>query len=376
MVEGLKLFIVVNVDWFFLSHRLPIALRAKELGYDVTIMAMEEENMGDDIRAHGLKFIALPTTRGGKNPFKEINVLRFMHKVYKREKPDIVHHVTLKPVLYGSIAAKMLGVPKVINAISGMGSTFINANKLSPIYHLIRNMYRLAFSNKNVRVIVQNEDDQKAAPKLGKLNKDQIFLIKGSGVDVSKFAYVPEPEDGPVKLVLLARLLYDKGVGEYVAAAERLKKKYGDGVHFILGGKLDPHNATGIPEEKLKQWTEEGNVEWIGYFKDVKGLYERSHIAVLPSYREGLPKALIEGMAIGRPVVTTDVPGCRVVVKHLETGFLVKVQDVESLHDAMDQLIADKNLRVTMGEKGRTFVEEEFSLKMVVEKTMDIYLNS
>jgi len=376
LIKGLKLFIVVNVDWFFLSHRLPIALRAKELGYDVTIMAMEEENMGDDIRAHGLKFIPLPTTRGGKNILKEVNVLRFMNKIYKEHKPEIVHHVTLKPVLYGSIAAKWQKIPKVINAISGMGSTFINANKLSPIYHMVKSLYKLAFSNKNVRVIVQNEDDQKAAPQLGKLEPHQIHLIKGSGVDVTKFVHVPEPEEGPIKLVLLARLLYDKGIGEYVEAAERLKKKYGDKVHFILGGKLDPHNSTGIPEAKLKQWTEEGNIEWIGYTKDVKGLYEKSHIAVLPSYREGLPKALLEGMAIGRPVVTTDVPGCRVVVKHLETGFLVKVQDVDTLHDAMDQLIADKNLRVEMGLKGRAFVEEEFSLEMVVNRTMDIYMNS
>ena len=234
-----KLFIVVNVDWFFLSHRLPIALRAKEEGYDVTVLAIEEENMGDDIRAHGLKFIGLPSTRGGKNLRSEWGMLSFLYKTYKREKPDIVHHVTVKPVLYGSIAAKKAGIKKIVNAVSGLGSTFIKANKLSLTYQIVSNLYRFAFSNPRVNVIVQNEDDVRAVLGMGSLKKNQIFLIKGSGVDMDKYQYIEEKADYPIKFVLLARMVYDKGVGEFVEAAQSLKKKYGDKVEFILGGKLD-----------------------------------------------------------------------------------------------------------------------------------------
>lgn len=375
-MSGKKLFIVVNVDWFFLSHRLPIALEAKKRGYDVTILAIEEEGKGPEIRGHGLNFIPLPSTRGGKNVFDELKLIRFLYKIYKKEKPDIIHHVAIKPVLYGSLAAKYAGIKKIVNAVSGFGSTFINPNIFSPTYQIVKNLYRFSFSNKYLNVIAQNEDDIAQLLKLGSLKDSQVHLIKGSGVDLKAFELTPETSDYPVKSILLSRMLWDKGVGEFVAAAEQLKKKYGDQAEFILAGKVDPENVSCITKEQLEQWNEEGNVNWIGFQKDVIGLYRNSHIAVLPSYREGLPKSLIEALAIGRPVVTTDAPGCRVVVNEGVNGYLVKLQDADSLAEAMDKLIADKALRQRMGIAGRKMAEEEFSIDMVLDKTFEIYENA
>ena len=368
-----KLFIVVNVDWFFLSHRLPIALEAKNRGYDVTILAIEEEGKGEEIRSHGLKFIPLPSSRGGKNILSELKLIWFLYKTYKKEQPDIVHHVAIKPVLYGSIASKYTGIKKVVNAVSGFGSTFINPNKFSPTYQIVKNLYRFSFSNKRLNVIAQNEDDIKQLLALGPLNRAQVHLIKGSGVDLNDFAITEEPSGKPIKAVLLSRMLWDKGVGEFVEAAKLLKKKYQDDVEFILAGKVDPENASCISKEQLLKWNQEGNVNWIGFQSDVVSLYKNSHIAVLPSYREGLPKSLLEAMAIGRPVITTDAPGCRVVVKEGVNGYLVKLKDVDTLAEAMDKLIGDKALRQKMGMEGRKYAEEEFSIEMVLEKTFEIY---
>ena len=371
-----KLFIVVNVDWFFLSHRLPIALEAKKRGYDVTILAIEEEGKGLEIRSHGLKFIPLPSTRGGKNVFDELKLIRFLYKTYKKEQPDIIHHVAIKPVLYGSLAAKYAGIKKIVNAVSGFGSTFINPNKFSPTYHIVKNLYRFSFNNESLNIIAQNEDDIAQLLELGPLKKSQVHLIKGSGVDLKTFQLTPETDGPTVKCILLSRMLWDKGIGEFVAAATQLKKKYGDQVEFILAGKVDPENVSCISKAELEKWNEEGNVNWIGFQTDVIGLYRNAHIAVLPSYREGLPKSLIEALAIGRPVVTTDVPGCRVVVKEGVNGFLVKLQDSKSLEIALEKLITNKELRHRMGKAGRKLAEEEFSLKMVLEKTFTIYENA
>ena len=376
MKNSQKLFLVVNVDWFFLSHRLPIALEAKKRGYDVTILTIEEEGKGPEIRRHGLRFIPLPSTRGGKNIFDELKLIRFLYKTYKKEKPDIVHHVAIKPVLYGSIAAKYAGIKKIVNAVSGFGSIFINPNKFSPTYQIIKNLYRFSFSNKHLNIIAQNEDDVAQLLQLGSLKESQIHLIKGSGVDLTEFNFTPETSNTPVKSILLSRMLWDKGVGEFVKAATILKKKYGDKAEFILAGKVDSENSSCISKQQLEEWNEEGNVKWIGFQKDIVGLYRDIHIAVLPSYREGLPKSLIEALAIGRPVVTTDAPGCRVVVNEGVNGFLVKLQDEKSLAEAMDKLIGDKKLRQRMGAAGRKLAEQEFSLEMVLNKTFDIYENA
>lgn len=368
-----KLFLVVNVDWFFLSHRLPIAIEAKKRNYDVTILAIEEEGKGDEIRGYGLKFIPLPSSRGGKNIFSEINLIRFLYNVYKTEKPDIVHHVAIKPVLYGSIAAKFAGIKKIINAVSGLGSVFINPKKSDPLYHIVKNLYKVSFKNKNLHVIAQNSDDINQLLSLGSLKREQVHLIKGSGVDLNEFAFSTENNNLPISIVFPSRMLWDKGVQEFVDAATILKKEYEGDVEFILAGKVDLENGSSISEEQLNIWNKEGNVKWIGYQNNMVDIYRNAHIVTLPSYREGLPKSLIEACAIGRPVVTTDVPGCRLVVDDGENGFLVKLKDVDTLASAMQKLIQSKELREKMGVEGRKKAEKEFSIENVLEKTFAIY---
>jgi glycosyltransferase involved in cell wall biosynthesis len=368
-----KLFLVVNVDWFFLSHRLPIALEAQKRGYDITILAIEEEGKGDEIRSHGLKFIPLPSTRGGKNILSELKLIRFLLKTYKEHKPDIVHHVAIKPVLYGSIAAKFARIPKIVNAVSGLGTAFINPKPFSPIFILVKNLYKYSFRNKHLKVIVQNEDDMVQLLGFGVLKKEQIRLIKGSGVDLTDFSYCKEPPTEHITVVLAARMLWDKGIGEYVEAARQLKEKYKNKVNFILAGKVDEQNSTNIAEEQLLTWNKEGVTEWIGYQTNMAQVYRDAHIVVLPSYREGLPKSLIEACAIGRPIITTDVPGCRVVVDEGINGFLIPAKNSNALAIALEKLIDSKELRLEMGKKGRHLAEKEFSITSVLDKTFSIY---
>ena len=370
-----KLFLVINVEWSFLSHRLPIALEALRRGYDVTILAVEEENRGDEIRNHGLRFVPLPTTRGGRNPITELRLIWFLYKIYKKEQPHIIHHVAIKPVLLGSLAAKFTGQKKVVNAIAGFGSMFIGKGlKTLIIKNIILRLFRFAFNNEKVTMIVQNHDDQREILNLGILKKGQVKLIRGSGVDLTHFSYYEEPPHPPVKVILPARILWDKGVREFVDAARILIQRHGPNkINFILAGKVDRENITGVPESTLKTWNEQNIVTWIGHQDDVAKMFKDVHIVVLPSYREGLPKALIEAEAIGRPVITTDVPGCREVIDKGKNGFLVGLKDVSTLVEAIEKLVLNKALRIQMGKAGREKAVKEFSIEMVIEKTFNIY---
>lgn len=367
-----KLFIVVNVDWFFLSHRLELALEAIKKGYDVTIFAIEEDGR-QEIESYGLKFIPLSTSRSGTNILQELKVLLFLWRHYKDGKPAIVHHVAVKPVTYGSVAAKLTRIPKVINALSGLGFLFINADQNRFLYRVVQLLFRFGFSNPNTRFILQNKDDIEMIKQLKVIEESQIFLIKGSGVNLEEFAYTEEKLCDKVRILLPARMLWDKGVGEFVKAAELLHQKYADQAEFILAGPVDLENKSGIEESQLRAWTDLGHIEWIGFQNNMVEVLINSHIIVLPSYREGLPKSLIEACAIGRAIVTTDVPGCREVVQHGVNGLLVPVKDPDSLAAAIEQLILNSDLRKKMGEAGRRLAEDEFSIENVLEKTFQIY---
>jgi glycosyltransferase involved in cell wall biosynthesis len=367
-----KLFLVVNVDWFFVSHRLPIALEALKRGYDVTIFSIDT-GRAEEIRSYGLRFIPLPTSRAGMNILQEIKVIMLLFKYYWTEKPDIVHHVAVKPVTYGSLVAKVLGVPKVVNALSGLGFLFINKDKNRFVHSIVNRVFKFGFKNKNLTFILQNHDDFEMIKNIGVLKDYQIRLIKGSGVDLSSFSFTEEKNAEILNVILPARMLYDKGVVEFVEAARLLHPKYKETVAFILVGNVDMGNNAGITEEQLLAWNKEGAVQWLDYQKDIIQTLIDSHIVVLPSYREGLPKSLIEACAIGRAIVTTDVPGCREVVKEGENGFLVENKNVTALATAIEKLILDKPLRLRMGLASRKKAEEEFSLKSVIDKTFAIY---
>ena len=368
-----KLFLVVNVDWFFLSHRLPIALEARNRGYEVTVFAIEEGNHGEEIRNYGLNFVPLPTSRSGTNIFNELKVLLFLFKWYRKEKPDIVHHVAMKPVTYGSVAAKLAKIPRVVNALSGLGFLFINKEDNKLIHSIVNTLFKFGFRNPNLRFILQNNDDLDLIRKFNILSDRQIHLIKGSGVDLNQFHYSEEKNTSPIKVVLPSRMLWDKGVAEFVEAAKALHKKYEDKTEFILAGGVDLGNKAGIPEAQLLAWNDEGYISWIGFQSDMVSILTDAHIVVLPSYREGLPKSLIEACAIGRPIVTTNVPGCREVVDNGINGYLVKAKESIELAYRIEQLILDRTLRIEMGKAGRNKAEKEFSIQEVVDKTLAIY---
>jgi glycosyltransferase involved in cell wall biosynthesis len=367
-----KIFFVVNVDWFFLSHRLPLAIEAKRRQFDVTIIAIETDKRAE-IESHGFKFIPIPTTRSGTNIMAELKVLQFFWKLYKEGKPDIVHHVGVKPVTYGSVIGKLRRLPKIVNALAGMGYLFINKEKNILAHCIVMRLFRFGFKNPNLRFILQNKDDLNDLRNLNILEESQLFVIKGSGVDLTEYRYSLPVEKDKVKIILPARMLWDKGVGEFVAAASILKKKYTDQVEFILVGTIDNENNAKISESQIQAWQNTGAVEWIGFQTNMKAVFESADIVVLPSYREGLPKSLIEACAVGRPIVTTDVPGCREVVEEGFNGYLVPVKNCIALAQSLEKLIDDKELRLMMGKNAREIAENNFSIDSVIKKTFDIY---
>jgi len=366
-----KLLYLVTEDWFFCSHFIERAVAAREAGYDVVVMTHLGKH-ADIIRARGLRLIPFDLDRGSTSPLQELATLRQIIKVYRQERPDIVHQVALKPVLYGSVAAKVAGVKRVVNAPVGMGYIFISSTLKARLLRLpVKAWLRLFLSPRGGRVIFENSDDLKALVAGRYVRAAQAVLIRGAGIDLQSFTPRPEPEGEPV-VILTARMLLDKGVGEFVEAA-RLIKATGVKARFLLVGAPDPLNHATIDESVLRQWHEEGVVEWLGHRADIPRLLEQSHIVCLPSYREGLPKSLLEALAASRPVVTTDVQGCREVVADGVNGLLVPVRDSKALARALAALIGDAPRRVAMGQAGRARAEKEFSQERVISETLAVY---
>lgn len=366
-----KLLLFVTEDWYFWSHRLPIARAALDNGFQVLVVT-RVSNYGESIKREGFQLIPFDIRRSGKNPFREIITFLTLIRIYKREKPDIVHNVAMKPVLYGSLAARLTGVPCVVNALAGLGHVFI-AEGFKPLFlkKIVKLALRPALSLRNVRTIFQNPDDLKTFVEEGLMPRGQARLIKGSGVNTKIFSPTPE-QDGIPTVVLVARMLWTKGVGECVEAATILKEK-GVAVRMLLVGTPDPLNPASIADEALSKWSASGIVEWLGHRQDIPDILKQSSIAVLPSYREGLPKSLIEAASAGLPIVTYDVPGCREIVRHGENGLLVPLKDVQSLADAIEELVRDPDMRQTMGKRSREIAVQEFSEEHVVQQTLALY---
>ena len=292
-------------------------------------------------------------------------------RLYRAERPRVVHHVAMKPVIYGSIAARLAAVPVVINALAGLGFVFLSANPWAKFLRpVVTVSLRTVLRANAVRVIVQNSDDLCVLRQI-RVPAQTITTIRGSGVDVSRYHPVPEPE-GEVVVAMVSRMLWDKGVGEVVASA-RILAKWGVRARLWLVGAPDPENPASIDENQLRAWHDEGIVHWLGHREDVAEIWARSHVAVLPSYREGLPKSLLEAAAAARPIVATDVPGCREIVRDGETGVLVPVKDVDALALALLKLIEDPVLRHQMGARARELVLQSFTEQMVIEQTLALY---
>lgn len=366
-----KIFIIVNVDWFFLSHRLPVALAAQKTGWDVTIVTADTGKL-KDIEALGLKTINLPMSRSGMNIKEELGTLNFLRKLYKQEKPDVVHHVGMKTILWGTLAAKFSKVNGVVNAISGLGGFFAEDNK-GLISKVMPKVLKFSHNRKNLLCIFQNDEDKGLYVKNGIIKPDQARYIKGSGVDLNDFCYTPEPADGKIRVILTARMIVEKGIFILTEAAEKLRSKYEEKVEFLLVGGIDDHPGA-ITEEQLKAVCDGKYIQWLGYRTDVKELLQSSHIVAFPSYyMEGLPKSLIEACAIGRPVITCNSVGCKETVIDGYNGYLIPTKNVDALVEKLDILLSDAKLRQEMGLNSRKYAEEYFSIDVVIERHLNIY---
>jgi glycosyltransferase involved in cell wall biosynthesis len=368
-----RLLYFVNIPRFFVSHRLPLALAARDAGYDVHVATA-----GDDaehvtaIHQAGLPFHPIPLSQHGTRIGGEIDTLRAVCRLYRILQPDIVHHITVKPILYGGLSARILGIPAV-HAVTGLGSIFVTPGlRWTAIRTATKTAYRAVLNHDRSQVIFQNPDDQVLFVRSGLVAEARTTVIKGSGVDMTNFQPLPEIEGKPV-ILFAGRLLWQKGVGEFVEAARECAKQ-GLKARFVIVGYGEPSSPTAVPLEKLREWQTSGVIEWWGKHDDMPQVFAQSHVVCLPSsYGEGVPKVLIEAAACGRAIVTTDIPGCREIVHNGENGLLIPPRDVEALCAAITQLVLDIDLRQRMGARGREIAEGEFSLEHVCAETLALY---
>lgn len=364
-----RLLYLITEDWYFWSHRVDLARAARQAGYEV-IVATRVADHGERIRAEGFRLEPLEMIRRSRNPVREAAAVAELVRVYRRVKPDVVHHVAMKPILYGSLAARIAGVPAVINAFAGLGYTFMDGrNRL--LRWCMKMALRTALSLGRSAVLVQNRDDQDRLVGEGMAPASRTRIIAGSGIDVSVYSLQPQPSGVPI-VVLPARMLWDKGIGEFVEAARRLKRK-GLNARFILVGRRDEHNPAAIPEVRLREWVKEGAVEWWGHREDMPAVYEMATLIVLPSYREGFPKVLLEAAACGKAVVATNVPGCREIVRDRFNGLAVPPKNPAALAEAIDELLSDSPLREMMGDRSRKLAVEEWSSSKITGQILALY---
>lgn len=366
-----RLVFIVNVDWFFISHRLPLALHALAEGWEVFLLT-KDSGKKNELENLGIHFYDVPFGRTSLNPISELRCVITLTRLIKHINPNIIHNVTWKGCLWGGIAAKMAGVKSVVNALSGLGSVFINKGVVNKIMGYLA---MIAFKDDYSAFIFQNPDDLNWFKALKYANNDRLFLIKGSGIDLQKFAYTEKVYNATDKVQVLfpARMLKDKGLCELIEAMKRLRVKYEGKVELILAGSCGDANKTSISEDELREMLIDGYISWVGHQKDMYPIYIDSDIVVLPSYREGLPKSLIEACSVGRPIVTTDVPGCRECVDDGVNGYLVPMKSVNELANAIAKLVDSVNDRKIFGIASREKAEAEFSIDSVIKKTFDIY---
>jgi glycosyltransferase involved in cell wall biosynthesis len=369
-----KIIYVVNVDWFFVSHRLPLAIEALQRGFAVYLIT---KNTGefDKFRKLGIICYDMDFERAGKNPLKELKLINQLIAIYREVKPDIIHHVTLKPSIYGTLAAKRTQKrAQIINAVSGLGYTF-TAGRRSVSKILLTLLLRFAYYDKKSKFIFQNPDDLQVYKKMGFLNDKNYVLIKGAGVDETKF-YLKEKEknnSGELKVVLVARMLKDKGIFEFINAANLLKDDFGNRLRFMLVGGIDEFNPAAISADTVNKLCDGTYLTWLGHQTNITEIYHDADIVCLPSYREGLPKSLVEAMSVGCPIITTEAIGCRECVDEGINGFKVPIGDYQILAERIKTLVNNSDLRLHMGQESRKKMLREMSLSHVIKKTFEFY---
>jgi glycosyltransferase involved in cell wall biosynthesis len=367
----LKVVFVDNDVRSFVGDRIPWARAARNAGFEVHV-ACPVGDAAEQLSAEDFQFHVIPMSRCGVNPIRELATVAGLFRVYKRVQPDLVHHLRLKPVLYGSLAARMAGVPAVVNLLTGLGYLFTSSGRTGQFLRpLVMLACRVAFSHPNQRLVFQNPDDSEVFLRSGILPAEKTLLIKGSGVDIDRFSPRPEPP-GPPVVLLASRMLWDKGVKEFVQAA-RILRASGLEARFVLVGDTDAGNPSAIPAERLRKWRDRGIVEWWGPRSDMPEVLNQAHIVCLPSIREGLPRILIEAASCGRALVATDVPGCREVVRNGDNGLLVPIRDANSLAWAFRLLLENADLRQSMGVRSRERALREFTRDLVASQMLNLY---
>ena len=367
----MKILFVGNSGPVFLTHRLPLVMATLKAGHDVHV-ALPPSPVSSRIESYDFEFHEIPLSRSGMNPLAELRTLSALYFLYRKICPDIIHHVTIKPVLYGSLAAHLAKIPSVVNTISGLGYVFVTKSfKANLLFVLVKYLFRISFLHPNKRVIFQNSENLSDFHSYGLIDNANAVIIKGSGVDIDVFRPSPELDSIPIVMVA-SRMLLDKGICEFVEAAREIKSEGGT-ARFVLVGDVDPDNPMTITVSQIKSWVDEGIVEWWGKKENMPEVFSQVHIVSLPSYAEGLPKVLIEASACGRPIVTTDVSGCRDTIVDGKNGILVPAQDSKALANAFRKLISDPQLRQRMGKAGRETAVNEFSIEIVIQKTFSVY---
>ena len=370
--EPKSLLFVVNAMWFFLSHRLAIAMGASRLGYKVHVAGdFESRNEILELESHDIQFHHVPMVRGPGSPLSDLLLPFRLWSLYRRIRPTIIHHVTAKPIIFGSLAARFIPRSRVVNAVSGLGYAFSSQDIAARLVRWpMRIAYRLLLSGRRSYQIFQNTADQEALFGGDRPTRHWVF-IPGSGVDLDVFQATPQSSGDPMVL-LPARMLRDKGIAEYCEAASMVRKAIPT-ARFVMAGRLDPENPAGLSEGTIGELCKATGAEWIGESMQMPQLMERATLVCLPSYREGLPKALVEACAAGRPIVTTDVPGCRDVVRHGIEGLLVPPRNAGALAAAIQTLLANGEIRDAMGKNARLRAEAEFDVRKIVARTLEVY---
>ncbi len=368
-----KILFLVTEDWYFCSHRLPLAVAALNAGYDVVVVTKLLSHRFV-IESAGLRIVPLRwLRRAGLNPFFELAALIELVLIYWRERPDLVHQVALKPVIYGSIVARLLSVSSIVNALGGLGHIFSSrAFSARTLKLLLMRSFRFIFNHPRCRLILQNVDDVKLLCGLGKVEERYVRMIRGAGVSLDEYRVRLTPSGKPI-VMMASRMLWTKGVGEFVRAAAALRQ-LGFVARFVLVGDHDPSNPESVGRTQLQRWHDSGEVEWWGYRSDMPDVISQATVVCLPTYYgEGVPKVLIEAMACARAIVTTDTPGCRDVVRSGVNGLLVEPRNVRELSSAIKELLADELRCSQMGMFGRRICESEFVLDKVVAETFSVY---
>lgn len=370
----MKILFFANTEWYLYNFRLSFARYLRSQGHEVVMLSPPGPYVAR-LQAAGFRALTVPMQRRSLNPVRELALLNQIRRLYARERPDLVHHFTIKSVILGALAARLADISTCVNSVDGMGYIFTSDSlKACLLRPPVRALLRLALSGPNSRLILQNPDDQTAFQQAGLIDPYRIHLICSVGVDIEQFqpGHCPVSTANPLKILLASRLLWEKGIGEYVAAARQLRQE-GLAVECLLAGNPDPGNPASISPEQLAAWRQEGDVTLLGHVDDMPALLARTDIAVLPSYREGVPRSLIEAAACGLPLIASDVPGCREIVQPGVNGLRVPARDAAALAAAICQLYHDPLARQRMGQASRAKVLAEFDERIVFEQTWAVY---